>query len=486
MENGKKTHYRGGSRKLRALPLGLGGFAALAVALLLGGAALSRSGTGPSPEGPGIFVASPDRSGQDVNRKLLDRLIDEQKYEEAAKEAARIRGEARRAGDEKLWAWALIREVQLRTALHGYETAVRFLKEEPWPNSTVPRAMLDLFYAGSLATYRAGYSWEIGSRERVESAGPVDLKAWTTDQINEEAWSALIRVWKDRESLAALKAKDFPDIWDPGDYPAGIRDTLRDSVVYLMARFLTDTSSWTPRQSNETWLLDLERLASPEPSDAGKAAAVLESADAHPLEKLRALLAEHEAWCRRSAGRPEGALEARLELFAALQASFSKEDDRALIRARLADSLASARKYPWWASGQALLAEFTRAEDAPDALVRARKIALEGAERLPELPRRPSVPPCRQEHRGPRFLRRDDGRGRARAPLRPLHAPEPRGRIPPGLSRRPRGAHPDLEGLQPLPAMGRSPGHPRKEPPGRGLEARPAGHARFPRPPDLC
>ena len=386
MENGKKTHYRGGSRKLRALPLGLGGFAALAVALLLGGTALSRSGTGPSPEGPGIFVASPDRSGQDVNRKLLDRLIEEQKYEEAAKEAARIRGEARRAGDEKLWAWALIREVQLRTALHGYETAVRFLKDEPWPNSTVPRAMLDLFYAGSLATYRAGYSWEIGSRERVESAGPVDLKAWTTDQINAEAWSALIRVWKARESLAALKAKDFPDIWDPGDYPAGIRDTLRDSVVYLMARFLTDTSSWTPRQSNETWLLDLERLASPEPSDAGKVAAVLDSADAHPLEKLRALLAEHGAWCRRSAGRPEGALEARLELFAALQASFSKEDDRALIRARLADSLASARKYPWWASGQALLAEFTRAEDAPDALVRARKIALEGAEAYPNSP----------------------------------------------------------------------------------------------------
>ncbi|HEX2694505.1 MAG TPA: MG2 domain-containing protein, partial [Acidobacteriota bacterium] len=39
-----------------------------------------------------------------------------------------------------------------------------------------------------------------------------------------------------------------------------------------------------------------------------------------------------------------------------------------------------------WASGQALLAEFTRAEDAPDALVRARKLALEGAEAYPDSP----------------------------------------------------------------------------------------------------
>ncbi len=390
MQHGRLGIQNGGMRNKRALRFGLG---PLVLALILGGAVLSRSGTGGSQNGAGRFsdgsggvAGSPAQSGQNVNRKLLDRLIGEQKYEEAAKEAARIRGEARRVGDEKLWAWALIREVQLRTALHGYETAVRFLREEPWPGSPVPRAMLDLFYAGSLVTYRSAYSWEIGSRERVESAGPIDLKSWTTDQINAEAWSALIRVWKERDRLAALKASDFPDIWNPGDYPAGIRDTVRDSVVYLMAGFLADTSSWTPRQSNETWLLDLERLLSSEPSDPGKVVADLESAGAHPLEKLRALLAEHGNWCRRSAGRPEGALEARLELFSALHASFSKEDDRALIRSRLSESLAPARKHPWWASGQALLAEFTRAEDAPDALVRARKLALEGAEAYPDSP----------------------------------------------------------------------------------------------------
>ena len=31
--------------------------------------------------------------------------------------------------------------------------------------------------------YAHAYSWEIGQRERVESKGAVDLKAWTREQI---------------------------------------------------------------------------------------------------------------------------------------------------------------------------------------------------------------------------------------------------------------------------------------------------------------
>jgi alpha-2-macroglobulin len=384
MENSERGIRTRSSRRAAGGRVALG---LLAVAVLLGAAALSRSGARPAAPPDRMTLAGPSEGrGQDASRKRIDQLIGEQKFEEAAKEAARIRSEAKRAGDERLWAWALIREVQLRTALHGYETAVRFLREEPWPSASVPNAMLDLFYAGTLATYRAAYSWEIRGRERVEAKGPVDLKAWTSDQIDGEAWSALMRVWKVRDRLASLKAREFPDIWDPGDYPAGIRDTLRDGVVYLMARFLADTGTWTPRQSNEAWLLDLERLLSASPSDTAKAAAVLESTDAHPLEKLRALLAEHAAWCERSADRPEGALEARLEVFAAVHASFAKEDDRTLVRARLADMLGSFRKFPWWAAGQALLAEFTRAEDAPDALVRARSLALAGVEAFPSSP----------------------------------------------------------------------------------------------------
>jgi uncharacterized protein YfaS (alpha-2-macroglobulin family) len=321
---------------------------------------------------------------QELDRKRLDQLVKEEKFEEAAKEASRLREEAKRRGDDAGWAWALIKEVQLRMALHGYETSVRFLKEEPWPKSPVQRDMLDLFFAQSLVTYYEAYSWEINRRERMEAKGPVDLKAWSKEQIFEEAWSALLRVWEDRGRLQENQAKDFPDFWSAGDYPAGIRSTLRDSLVYLMARLLVDTAFWTPSQTNELFLLKLEALSG-EPLSEKSALEALKSGPSHPLEKLHAVLGEHELFCRRS-GRPEGALEARLERIRALYASFAQNEDRGLIRRRLAEFLPKHRSYPWWAMGQALLAEFTRDEGAPDTLIQARRLALEGSQAFADSP----------------------------------------------------------------------------------------------------
>ena len=258
-------------------------------------------------------MAKSDQVRGKAAREAVEKLIAEQKFEAAAAECARIREDARKNGDATLWTWALIREGQLRTSLHGYETAVRFFKEQPWPDSPLERDMLDLFFANSLVTYYHAYSWEINQRERVEAKGPIDLKAWTRDQIFDEAWQALLRVWRDRERLAGHKALEFPDFWSPGDYPAGVRDTLRDGVVYLMARLLSDTTFWTPRQSNETWLLDLPGLLSKAgKTSAADAAGILEAAASHPVEKVAALLGEHESWSRR-ADRPAAALEARFD-----------------------------------------------------------------------------------------------------------------------------------------------------------------------------
>jgi hypothetical protein len=319
-------------------------------------------------------------------RQAVEKLIDEQKFEAAAAECARVRADARKNGDKALWTWTLIREGQLRTALHGYETAVRFFKEEAWPDSPLERDMLDLFLANSLVVYYHAYSWDINRRERVESKDPIDLKSWTRDRIFDEAWTTLLRVWKDRDSLAAHKPGESPDFWDAGNYPAGVRDTLRDGVVYLMARLLSDTSFWPARQTNETWLVDLPKLLSQAGrTSAADAAGVLGSPSSHPVEKVAALLAEHESWSR-GADRPAAALEARFEFVRALYEAFKSGDNRALIRKHLSDFLSSNRKDAWWATGQALLAEYTRGEDAPDALVRARRIALEGAERFPGSP----------------------------------------------------------------------------------------------------
>ncbi len=375
--------------------ISLAGTVVIAALLGVGAYAVLRDGPCPLAAGrvddPAPAVSSAPTSQDQAARlyaarEAVEKLVEEQKLEAASAECARLRAEARRAGDAALWTWTLVKEGQLRSALHGYETAVRFFKDEPWPDSPLERDLLDLFYGQSLTTYCRAYSWEINRRERVEAKGPVDLKSWTRDQIFDEAWTSLLRVWNDRERLAGHTTAEHFDFWSAGDYPAGIRDTLRDAVAYHLAGLLADTSFWTPRQSNETWLVDLERLlAGAGKTRAADAAAVLASPSAHPVEKLAALLGEHESWCRR-ADRPEAALEARFELIQALYEAFDDEDGRALVRRHLADFLPAHRKHPWWAVGQALLAELTRAEAAPDALVRARRIALEGVERFPDSP----------------------------------------------------------------------------------------------------
>jgi len=333
-------------------------------------------------------MSNPDQTSAASPQKAVEKLIEEQKFEAAAAECARIREAARARNDVRLWTWALIRESQLRTALHGYETTVRFFKDQPWPDSPIERDMLDLFYANSLVAYAEAYSWDIRQRERVEAKGPVDLKTWTLDRIFEEAWQAAVRVWKDRDRLAGHTAEEFPDFWSAGNYPIGVRDNLRDAVVYLMVALRADSSFWTPRQSNETWLVDLAALlvgaGRTSPADALR---TLESPAAHPVEVMAALLGEHESWSRR-AGRPAAALEARFELVRALTSAFDGADERASIRKHLAAFLGAGanRRNAWWAVGQALLAEYTRDEQAPDALVRARRLALEGAERFPGSP----------------------------------------------------------------------------------------------------
>ncbi len=124
----------------------------------------------------------------------VERLISEQKFEAAAEQTGKLRQAARGAGDEEGWTRALIKEVQLRTGLHGIETAVRFLRDEEWPEGPLYHAVLDLFYARSLVNYVRMYSWEVNQRERVETGEEVDLKAWTKDQIYAEAQRAYLEV----------------------------------------------------------------------------------------------------------------------------------------------------------------------------------------------------------------------------------------------------------------------------------------------------
>ena len=312
--------------------------------------------------------------------KDIDRLVSEQKFEEAARATAARREAAQKAGDEAEWTRALIREVQLRTGLHGWETAVRFLKEQPWPKGLLPEVALDLFYARSLDLYAQAYGWEIRQRERVESPGVVDLKAWTAEQIAAEATRAYLAAWKERETLGSRDVAAFSEYLNVNDYPKGVRPTLRDTVAYLFVDHLANTASWSPAESNEVFRLDLARLLS---MDAGAAPAIPLDGRAHPLEKVAAVLADLEGW-HADRGEREGALEARLERGRRLHAAFAQESDRAAIEKDLEKRLPAFRDLPWYAMGKAQLALFVEGDALEGDLVRARTIALEGGRAYPD------------------------------------------------------------------------------------------------------
>ena len=313
--------------------------------------------------------------------KEVERLVSEQKFEEAATRVGKIREMARAAGDEANEAKALVREVQLRTALHGYETAVRFLKDQPWPQGLLPRTTLRLFYAQSLVTYAQAYGWEIGQREKVASKNAVDLKAWTRDEIQAEAVRAYADVWKDREALGRNPVNAVAEFVEPNNYPKEIRGTLRDAAAYLFAALLADTSGWRPEQSNAVFALDARALIA---GDAAVSTLVkLDDPAVHPLLKLGAVLDDLEAW-HSAAGEKEAALEARLERLRRLDAALADAGDKAAIRKDLAAKLHAYADVPWFSMGKAQLADFTRAEDKPGNLVRARTLALEAIQAYPK------------------------------------------------------------------------------------------------------
>ncbi len=306
--------------------------------------------------------------------KEIDQLVEEQKVEAAAQGAESRLAQAKAKGDEDEWARALIRTVQLRISLHGYETAVRFLVDQPWPKGLLPHTAVELFYAQALVSYTQAYQWEVLQRERVVSAGPVDLKVWTHEQILTEAHRAFAEVWKDRERLGSAPVQSLSEYIAPNSYPAGIRSTLRDAVTYLWVGLLADTSTWRPEQSQELYQLELGVLL------AGTPSVDLTAPEVHPLMKVAAILGDLEAW-HRGAGRREAELEARLARYERLHAAFTQEEDQTRIRQHLATFLEGFRKVPWWAMGQGLLAELER---EADHRVRAHDAAKAGAAAYPK------------------------------------------------------------------------------------------------------
>ncbi|MFA6033893.1 MAG: hypothetical protein WC889_13410, partial [Myxococcota bacterium] len=298
--------------------------------------------------------------------KDFTRLENEQKYEEASALVSKMQEQALASHNGEEWARCMVKQTQLRMALHGYETAVRQLGEQPWPDDLLGNSVVKLYYAFALVNYAGMYSWEIARRERVDSKGPVDLKAWTKDQIYAEALRAMNDVWNQRGQLGDMKVAVLSEYLNPNNYPERIRGTLRDAVTYLMAEQLADSSGWSPEQGNNVYTLRLRDLIDPQPAKTG--------IGGHPLERIAAITSDLERW-HAGYGRTEAAFEARLERLRRLHSAFTAVADRAAIKSELEKCLPALRQREWWAAGMKELAEWTREEQTGDNLVRARKVA---------------------------------------------------------------------------------------------------------------
>jgi alpha-2-macroglobulin len=337
--------------------------------------ALPTGQAGPAKQGP----KPPEWNGDFAEGwRQFDSLTEKQQFEAASSLADRMLASARDARNNPEWTRCLIRYTQLRIALHGYETAVRFLKEQPWPDDRMNASLLNLFYAQALVTYAHSYSWEINRREKTESKKAVDLKAWTRHQIYEEAQKAYGFVWQARDRLGELPITEWKQFITENTYPKGIRPTLRDAISYLWVETLADTNGWRPEQLNELYRLNLKRLI-----EGVTDAISLADPAIHPLEKISFILADLESWHSQKR-EPEAALEASLERYRQLHSRFTDSDDRKRIQSDLEQRLESLGTLPWWSQGMAQLAEFIRMENEPDSLIRARQIALRGEKAFPE------------------------------------------------------------------------------------------------------
>ena len=334
---------------------------ALGLSAMLGLAAFAAGGGG---DGKGTTVPA--------TWKEIERLKEDQKFAEALERVESLRTAAQAAGQSADWTRALLEAAELRGALGEFAAAVKELRRADWPADRASRAALSLHLGASLRQYLASYGWEVRQRERVAGEGPFDLESATAEQIAAEAVRAYAAAWSERETLGARPAGSLPGM-TKNTYPAGIRPTLRDSLTYLLAEILADTSLWTPEQLAERRRLDAKALAGRAP----KAAAPGE-AELHPLEQLAAVLSDLERW-HRQAGRPEAELEAMLERSRLLSEGFEADADHKSVREALAEQLPSFRSYPWWSEGMATLADLVKGSDEPGATAEAHAIARRGA-----------------------------------------------------------------------------------------------------------
>ncbi len=346
----------------------------------------------PPPVNPPPLAALKIPQGPDWDE--ANELAQNDRPAEAAALMQRLREQAQSQGQQENWAYALVREIQLRGGRQESETAVRLLRAEKWPDAPQPHLLVELYYAHSLIEYIRRYSYEIRQRERITSApapgkaaAEVDLKSWSYDQIIAEVHRSLEHLWQQREAVGGTPLAALSPFLQANNYPAEVRGTLRDSLTYLLVELLVDTANWRPEQ-NDLYRFDFAALLR---GDAKQALIThMDDQTVHPLTRAMLALDDLESWHRRS-DRPAAALEARLARYARLRELFDASfvSERTAMRKELAVRLAEPAVQPvaWRAMGLFALARMMH-EDLADSEgpMRAYELATQGEKAFPGSP----------------------------------------------------------------------------------------------------
>ncbi len=303
-----------------------------------------------------LFISlSPSMASKPTAKEEVDALINEQKYSEALKKVQANIEELKSGKKDREWARLIVQEAMLKIGLHGYETSVKELRAREWPAEAVAHAMVSIAYSRSLQLYHQAYSWEIRKREKMSGQKEFNLKTLTSEEIYQEAYAGFEKAWKIRDELGSVKKDALPEIISPNNYPSEVRGTLRDTLSYLIAGFLADTSGWSPEDSGRTYTLDAGALLEKE------AKFPISDPKFHPVQKIAYILRDLESW-HSNKGERQAALEAKLELIRVLSTQLTSVSAKKKIQSTLESLAKKQMTNPWVSMVFATLGEILRSD----------------------------------------------------------------------------------------------------------------------------
>lgn len=293
-------------------------------------------------------------AGQGASTWLaVDKLIQEQKFQAALDGTKIIFERAQKEKNFLLQAEAMVRSAQLEIGLGSFEGAVKNFRDRPWPQQAEAQVLLNLYYAQSLMSYSQRYRWEISHRETIESKTPVDLKAWTLQDLALEIKKSLDVALTYSHVMQQPTSEFFKKYVAKGTFPDEVKPWFRNIVIDTATSFFADTNFWTPSQVAEIYKISIKSLLkNPRPQRISAS-----ELKVHPVEMMASWLSENRGFLL-SNNKTEAALEAQYALIEFLQTVITDQESRLIILSELVKVQSENRNNRWWSRGQAMLSGF--------------------------------------------------------------------------------------------------------------------------------